>query len=529
MAQLQFYDIPFEKSARVSDLRTVLEDALKAGKCKEMAPGKAMVRDRLRSDYDEAFELLYDQLFAERAENITDAANCDPKRFVKKYFLDSHGNPDQTKTKEPLKFRVFYKSVSDEMKQACSEVPGLGFHHDLLMAFVGWEGTIKDGIDKEFARLEAKYSANKQKLHSAQADVDLSLLLRQQLAIEADGTLIAGMDTKPVTTIILDRWEFVIGKRNVPEIIVSKCPGLVMKDFGRIAVIGWDTVQVDAEIHRLKEEREREKELAKEREREAEAEEQARKEAAWNRRIAGYHRLLAACQDSPNSILGLSDLPGRYVVKATSDSLRSYSTNDQGGDAMAVNIFSTPSSNTHGVKASFHFGIVEGTMLLGMSREDVEKAREGQPKHSSYSDPGEDDGENPSDSLRAFNGIENGPTTGQKRDLGNISDPWGVRAARAKRQQMMANTPRDPNRVYFQFVCNTVHGYPEVDENNEHIGHLDFDEDAGWLKATGTFHLPTYFRTPPTFTLYKISNTPSKHMKPIDWYEFDGRRWGPGW
>ena len=34
----------------------------------------------------------------------------------------------------------------------------------------------------------------------------------------------------------------------------------------------------------------------------------------------------------------------------------------------------------------------------------------------------------------------------------------------------------NPNRIYVQFVANQVNGYPDVDEKNEHLGHLDFDE-----------------------------------------------------
>jgi hypothetical protein len=45
--QLTFYGIPFKRSATVSDLKKILEKALKDGKCEELAPSIAAVRDRL--------------------------------------------------------------------------------------------------------------------------------------------------------------------------------------------------------------------------------------------------------------------------------------------------------------------------------------------------------------------------------------------------------------------------------------------------------------------------------------------------
>lgn len=52
-------------------------------------------------------------------------------------------------------------------------------------------------------------------------------------------------------------------------------------------------------------------------------------------------------------------------------------------DLMKLNIFPAKSSN--GLNASFNFGLIEGTMLLGMSRRAVELLRQEQPKHSDSS------------------------------------------------------------------------------------------------------------------------------------------------
>ncbi|KAK0665237.1 hypothetical protein QBC41DRAFT_349798 [Cercophora samala] len=601
--QLEFYGLKFKKSDRLDSLRKTLENALKTGKCKDLDPSMSSIRDRLRADYDEAFEQLYDRLFAELKNNVVQEANIFPVRFVKKYFLNIHGKPDRTKTKEALTFRIWNQDIKKELTEAVQTIPGLILHPTYAVAFLGWENTIEDGIKKEFSRLETFYEGKKQEIHTAQANIDVALLLRQRLFIGVDGAFVPGMqDKKSSSPVILDRWK--LEDRKLPESIISKNPGLKMREFNRwVVVIGLESDQVDFEINALTEAAERQKELEEAKKQQEQIEWEAAEQAKWNRRIAGYHQLLSAFRqhehESCRGMLDLSKLPGKYVVKATSKELAEYDAGTENEEEMILNIFPTPSS-THGVKASFHFGLIEGTMLLGMSRRNVEMLREEQPKHSDYSDRGDSDEEDDAIGSGYFHsrgrrldddgstvglsissnwstGLGNNskvkledakenkppvssPMVGQKRDVGNISDPWGVQAARAKRQQMMASTsstkdeaqpivkkepesprgnalfPRHlppksqhPNRVYFQFVYNDVGGYPDVDDGNKHIGHFDFDKEAGWLKATGMFHLPNlYCDKAQTISIWKISDVPSKR-EPKEWYEFDGRRWGSRW
>lgn len=102
--------------------------------------------------------------------------------------------------------------------------------------------------------------------------------------------------------------------------MVSKYPGLITKKFDkRVVVIGRDNDrdQIDFEIKLLKEAAQREKELEAAKRRQEQAEQKAAKQAAWNRRIAGYHRLLSAFrqheQEASRAILGLSNLPGNML------------------------------------------------------------------------------------------------------------------------------------------------------------------------------------------------------------------------
>ncbi|KAK4096434.1 hypothetical protein N658DRAFT_511206 [Parathielavia hyrcaniae] len=113
---------------------------------------------------------------------------------------------------------------------------------------------------------------------------------------------------------------------------------------------------------------------------------------------------------------------------------------------------------------------------------------------------------------------------GGKRAVGQMADPWGVQAARAKRQDMTnpsAQNEDRPNRVYLQFVYNDVNGYPNVDDRNEHIGYLDFDETG--LAARGVL---LYDRQRHGLLISKVAERPERDEEPMDWYEFDGRSWG---
>jgi len=215
-------------------------------------------------------------------------------------------------------------------------------------------------------------------------------------------------------------------------------------------------------------------------------------------------------------------------------------------------------------------------MLLGMSRRAVELLREEQPKHSPSSESEASDDDDDYD--RGFKTQQTVRVTGEKRAIGEISDPFGVLAARAKRQQLSQAQNNDvkvevsdklevkeerdtspsasnvlrqlppaanhtavkkeqapdsdtcsskPTRVYFQFVCNLVDHYPIVDENNSHIGHFDFDPETEFTTAEGVYHLSQLFRDPQPLSIYKVASEPDLQAnRPGDWYDYDGRKWG---
>jgi hypothetical protein len=95
-------------------------------------------------------------------------------------------------------------------------------------------------------------------------------------------------------------------------------------------------------------------------------------------------------------------------------------------DVMRIDMF--PAKGPHGLKASFFFGTIGGTMLLAMCKRDVALLREKQPKHySKFAEDSDDDGYQ--DTVLFDEGNEAAkslPQTGEKRSLGHIADPYGV-------------------------------------------------------------------------------------------------------
>jgi hypothetical protein len=153
---------------------------------------------------------------------------------------------------------------------------------------------------------------------------------------------------------------------------------------------------------------------------------EAEKKATWERRCKGHYELVAKQQQHP-SPFGLAHLPGKYLVQWHSEDYDYFNELD-GEDEMKINIL--PTESPHGVKASFNFGLVEGAMLLAMSKRGVELLRDEQPKHSSDSESGMgesgDDGEGVTFINKDGIATHMGKHTGEKRSLGDIADPFGV-------------------------------------------------------------------------------------------------------
>ncbi|KAK3307751.1 uncharacterized protein B0T15DRAFT_490355 [Chaetomium strumarium] len=459
-----FYGIPFNRSATVPDLMNILEKALKAGKCAALAPSIAA-----------------DKMFAEIVGGYAKEGNTDPPRFVAKYFLDGQGRPNKEKTKEPLSF---------SSRRRCTK-----------------------GIENEIARLESFYKKNEE-IHSAQANVDLKLFLKRRLGIDLDDMATAP-NPRPSAPITLDRARR--ERRDIPEEIMSRASGIPMEEVYPRAIIGWDAANVAAETTRLRDEIRRCEEEAEARERAVQEKTEAERKARWDRQLKGHYKLVAKAQGRPRP-LSLQHLPGLYLVRWDGGTEEAWSHNNHDDDSnlMRINIF--PPESCYGAKVYFNFRFIEGIRLLGMSKRSVELLREEQPKHSEYSEPEISDDDDDGGGRDSTGNRLQAKLTGEKRSLGDIADPWGVQAARAKRQMLtgLKEEAAHANRVSFQFVCNEVDAYPLDDDENKHIGYLDFDNTG--LTTKGAFDLHEYGKKAEPISIFKVSEEPERGRELRRWY-----------
>ena len=646
--QLEFYGIPHDKNADVKELRANLEDAFKDGKvshcpccclgvssvlfanrcttchiiqCDDLAPEYAAIRDRLAAEYNKILEEQEDALFQMlnfSDEGYSAQAEIDPPRFVARYFLEATGEPRTDAIPKKLRLETCADENS-ELTRVVRGVPGLGIYSTTGgTTLVAWEDQIQSCIAWELERIESCYT-KREDSHSLQASFDLPPFLEKSLGLkvrrDSNGVLSAvpvppGRDSATKKT-----WESAtislnyehLADKDIPKQIMALEPKkLKMAEIDcprmRVAVIGWCSKAVDAEISRLQDKIRREEEGIRRKEEEMEArfqaeeareaaEERAAEErraavrkARWERRVVRPQAELAAARSKPREPLGLQHLPGSYIVQWHAGEDRqptagrpSYQDNDPSNDLdlLSLNIFppekpkdkSRSSSPPRGLRALFRLGTIEGLMLLALSRKDVQRFREEQPKNYQDSDPGSDrDDEEylaypdtwcslkPSQVGKRLQGATESTRTpkpsassnlaptssasrnsSKKRPLsGEVADPYGVLAARAKRQQLSKASLENSNkhgqsiksaeqatsktRVYFQFVCNLVDDHPIVDDRHEHVGYFDFDHsDPGnepayhYLVAKGIYHLPTFLgASPECISIHKVSDDPTK-------------------
>ncbi|KAK3321911.1 hypothetical protein B0H66DRAFT_531273 [Apodospora peruviana] len=110
-------------------------------------------------------------------------------------------------------------------------------------------------------------------------------------------------------------------------------------------------------------------------------------------------------------------------------------------------------------------------------------------------------------------------------------------------RELVAKQQRRPNHRSMQDLPGSYvvewHGKPAEDydvndpyhdDDNSHIGHLDFDHTG--LAAKGGFYYPTYFGdgVPIMISVVKVAEKPVSRKESMRrWCEYDGRRWGSTW
>jgi len=126
---------------------------------------------------------------------------------------------------------------------------------------------------------------------------------------------------------------------------------------------------------------------------------------------------------------------------------------------------------------------------------------------------------------KAHNPVRTEPQEeGSKVPIRVKQEPGSTTATDDNNNNSSSSGSSSSTRVYFQYVCSDVDGYPNVDYRNEHVGHFDFDERG--LAAKGVLHYPWWSEKAAPLSLFKILETPDRGKEPMPWCEYDGRRWG---
>jgi hypothetical protein len=496
----------------VSSIQSVKARADSCAQCDRLSASAEAIKAKLQQEYDAAVVAIKDRFFASIEGGPTSEACADAPRFVAKYFLTTGllgSTPDRSKTTAPLAIKSYHSR--EKLLEAVEAVPGLAVHQSPNWVLVGWDTELDRAVQPHFEKLGGlPVSEGGGIIAQATFDFDRFALKHLHIDVAENYRVTSSPGHRPTAAIsFYDSNNF--PHHNRLQELATKVPGLHVKEFKPecgwapvyTTVVGWDAAMVRAEIEKLEDKDRLSMEKAIQEEKAEEERVEARKKAAEAGKRAAWERLMNPHRDLVDQNrprpgpLTAEDLVGSYVVIWEGEEGK------QWGDPYCeypryesrLDVF--PGKSTHGVRASFHFGLVEGTMLLATTRRSVELLRDEQSKgRGKHCDQEESDEEG-----------EEVPRTGEKRQLGSVADPWGVQAAMAKRQKPNPVTRKQApinNRAYFQFACNSVNGYPEVDDNNSHIGHFDFDDTK--LSAKGQFSLPFYYgddAPPQPLTLYK--------------------------
>ncbi|KAM7203280.1 hypothetical protein V8F33_002271 [Rhypophila sp. PSN 637] len=593
-AQLRLYSIEFKSTDDKNALWDTLEAAFKSKKCQKSTLEVDAIEESLRRKYavnleahSKEVKLWEDREFAERAQfGPSSEFFADKTRFMNKYFLDSNGNPDRSKTVKP----ILLKCDAGTVKSAITKIPGLVAHgwRDCWFyigskTLLGWETEMDRAVEHEFLKVASSTPPDLTgvmyfpvDMHGAASAKKSSTLIRLLPHFD-NGHLLAEAATR------------------IADLHVHPVKGRYNRNH---TIIGRDATEIMAEIARIEKGKEEYDLRMKEQKQRYEAERAARElkqeKEDWERFSKPHREYIASRKPTPGP-LTLQDLTGSWIVRGEKE----LAFRERG----VLSLETFPAKSTHGVIASFEFECVAGTMLLGLSRRSVDLLREEQPKRDEESDDLDDESGNISGGYGFGGGssfptnfttrtatdpstgqersVGASPSAGQKRELGAVADPWRVQAAMAKRQKMKAEshddigpltaapTPRaldevcvkeEPQdrqptqppaaltsntpapiqdthstRVHYQFGYSDTNWYdPEECKKDENLGYFDFDSSR--VSAKGAFVLESWWGAEgEPLSLFKVADRPKSRFSdgsdatPKEWYMYDGRGRGSRW
>ncbi|KAH9907747.1 hypothetical protein F4778DRAFT_777127 [Xylariomycetidae sp. FL2044] len=457
-AQLRLYGIEFDEEADDEKLREILTEFSRIIKAKRVRTDEIEeFEEGLETQWKEKMKVhrkevvAWKERYFEELGDPQEQAFLDLHRFMKKYFLDEKGNPDPSKTKEPLELA----KTPDGFFKALREVNGLAMRTSRDMTVVGWTEDLNRGLDTAFAKIDCP----EHPLHipTSEANLDVRRFLAKYFLI--DGKPAPEKTPEPVLlhSFFDKKYELYAEVKYIDDLQVARTL-LGESKYGReIWVVGWNN-EPNARLKAIKAELAREKIAYEEETRRREAEQ-------WHARLEPHRQYVMQ-----RKLQELEYMVGSYIIKC--DKIMR-----QWDGPMGLHI-ARPDS-PHGTQAAFELGALEGTMLLSLSENGLFRLRQ------------------EAEAAKSLNG--------------DIARKRKAESQGARRLEEITRS----GRVYLQWVAKRA-GVIQVDEGNQHTGYLDFDVDR--ITASGTIRVPVADSQPVDFSIYKISDQPSR--EPRHWSEY---------
>ncbi|KAI0968385.1 hypothetical protein F4678DRAFT_442886 [Xylaria arbuscula] len=497
-AQLRLYDIAFNKSARVVELQNTLEAAVKGRRCVEGGPPSIiLVRERLatqfaqqREEYARAVKkhkLEVDEWHKDNFSKLGDPsaeARYDLDFFFSKYFVDDKGLPAPYKTPKPVIVWDIHNEF-ESLRRRVDAVPGLEARVTGSLSVIAWAPELEKGIDTAFTMID---SPDVKTDHpSLEALFDPDRFLAKYFLDGLHGEPVYNKQKRPLALTFRVAFDRVTFER-VSEAI-KRIPELLMRETRKpvrdsswsnseaCVIVGW-AKQVIPQMESW------EIEIAQIKRLDAKRKERT-KEKAILAELKPHIDYARAHRPYPSGPFALNHLTGSYLIHCRRIQ------DDYGGELRLMTLDIHAPTSTHGAVAAFHFGVVEGIMLLASSEQSLQLLREEQPARS--------------DDEEEFTESEYSSTSGKRKATGPRND-----SARNFKRRLGSDSSQNPSRFYLQWAgCETGNAELVTDEDHERAGYFDLDKTG--MTARGQFHYRSLFGDKPlVFTLLKVADQPRK-------------------
>ncbi|KAI1742729.1 hypothetical protein F4680DRAFT_411584 [Xylaria scruposa] len=510
-AQLHLYDIAFDKSSKVDDLRRTLEAAVKGRKCVEGGPPSiAAVQKRLATQFAQKCE-EYSQAIKEHKLDIhrwhkqnfsklddpSAEARYNLDFFFSKYFVDDEGLPAPRKTPEPI---IIWDLLdqSESLRRRVDTISGLRAQVTRYLTVIAWASELKRGVETAFAMIDRPDVKTDHRTLEALFDPKRFL----------DKYFLDGFREKPPKIqkkpIILESWfadsngfeELTHAARRIPNFLIKRASkpahDTTWSCSQACVVVGW-AKYVNRQVESLKSEI-AQLEAAKAEEEELEKKEAILAELKPHTDYAKAHRSAPSGPFTPSHLVGSYMMPCQHLQDEYGCQLGS----------MTLDVHAPTS--THGAVAAFSFGLFEGTMLIASSRESLELLREEQVARSSD----EDD---------EITDEEHFAASGKRKKTASQQ-----LSAKSSKRRLSGDHAQRPGRFYLQWAgCDTGTGDLVMDEDHERTGYFDLDKSG--IIARGKLSYPGLLGDKRlAFKLLKVSDIPRKC--PDSWSSYcEEERW----